>query len=206
MLRRRALMAAEEEEPTPEEVGNAITGTTAKYYSAIPINMPAKTVVEIECSFNWSTAGLGSDYIIARLVGTNTHGKIGRGSSSQNLRYQTLDTSGTNKWCTVANWSNKTVTKITLEIANNRLTVYFSDGTSAVGSNGAGATPWVTRSKGFQMQLKSNLYFKRVKQTTDGVLVHDCVPRKLGSDVGMLDLVDNSFTAFTGGDARIVTI
>lgn len=206
LTRRRELILATGSEPI--DVGNALTSnsTTAFYTASFPIYLLANTVVDVLCSFNWGTAGLGSSYVIAQFPMTGSYtvnGNIARESSNQNLRYNGGTTS--NKWSSTSNFTGKTVVRFSFYQASKYMQVETSDGTTYNSSNQAGTT-WPTRTVGLKLHLKENLYFKRLTQTTNGVVVHDCVPRSLNGVVGMLDLIDNVFYPVNNASAIITTI
>jgi hypothetical protein len=210
LRRRRGLVLASESGPI--DVGNALTSqssTNASVWTpSLPIYMPSNTVVDIYCLFNWKTvAPYASDDVWAQfpLTGSYTvNGNISRGSSDQNLRYNAGTTSS--RWSGITRWSDRTVVRLSISQASKHIQAEFSDGTlSAQSVNTAGAV-WPERTVGLRLHLKKNSYFKRIVQTTDGIVVHDCVPRKLNGVVGMLDLITDTFVPVTNSDAIITTI
>lgn len=210
LTRRRELALASDSGPI--DVGNALTSksstNTNVWTPSLPIYMPSNTVVDIYCSFNWKTVApyaSGDTWAQFPLTGSYTvNGDIGHSSSNQNLRYNAGTTS--NKWASISSWTDKTVVRLSLYQASKYIQAEFSDGTlSAQSSNQAGAV-WPERTVGLRLHLKYKSYFKRIVQTTGGVVVHDCVPRKLNGVVGMLDLITDAFVPVTDSDAIITTI
>ena len=188
---------------TPVLSGNAISATTAKWYNT-PILMPTGSVVTLDVNFTFKTGGVTtSGYNFFYFPQESNNGNLGRQSSDKILRYRY---SATSSYYVVAEVNNKIIEQIELKPADMTMTIFFSDGTSV---DAVGTRAWLARTgtDTLHMHLTQNFYVKRLRQVSSGgVLVHDLLPAKSGSDVGMLDVVDNTFYAYNDGNAYIATI
>ena len=203
LMRRRAMMQAGGDD-TPVLSGNAISATTATWYTT-PILMPTGSIVTLDVNFKYGTGGIGtSGYNFFMFPDSTSNGIIGRSSSSNNLRYRFSTTSG--YYVTTEAFGVNIVNRIELKPADKTMTVYFSDGTYV---DATGTRAWTARTgdNTLQMQLRTNFYVKRLRQVNSGdVLVHDLLPAKVGGVVGMLDVVDNTFYPYNDGNTFITTI
>lgn len=178
--------------------GNAITALTENDYIT-PILMPKNSKVIIDCHLDLKDFD-GQNYAKFFWFGANKT-QICRGTGWFVWYYV-----NTNDWTSRIDVDpSQIIETIQLEpdSGTGTFTLYFDDGTIGTASRGN----WAYRSNNLQMNLRPNLYVKRIRQINEGdVLVHDITPVIQNGVVGMYDAVDGEFYGYPDTDAYIVTI